>query len=305
MTNDIGLPFQGRLWYWVESSFGGGISGTTLPLSCFIQDVRIGSGDRSKPIRDISSAQVVELMELAAEPTLHIEYNPQIGDTMLDDAVDRTSCCTLQSMAFIIETNKCMPANDDTEVYVVGAKANTVRVSGSRGEPWTVTIDYLCKSITTATGYGDTAPDPLTGLICTFNLAGSITKSAGHNAFVTESVDISFNQNLKSYVDIGGSSPEYIVEGGMDITGSCDITLDGGGGVHMAEVLANTAFTLTLNMGASTAPAITIPGCQWDSGEIDKNTSGEAMLESAPFTAAPVSCITDVLCLTTLIGVVA
>jgi len=296
MTNDIGLPFQGRAWYWVESSFGGGMSGTTLPISCYVQSVEVGTGDRHMPIRDIGSAQIVELVELADEPTLSIEYYPQIGDTLMDDAIDRTSCCTLQSMAFLIEANKCMPDNDDTEIYITGAKANSIRISGSKGNPWTVTIDFLCKSMTTATGYGDTAPSPLAGAILTFNLAGSITKSAGHNAFITNSVDITVNQNLTPYIDIGGSNPEYIVEGGMDITGTIDISLDGGGGVHMAEVLANTSFTVTLNMGGAGAPKITMPGCEWDSGTLGLNVSGEAMINSAGFTAAPVSCVTDGVC---------
>jgi len=305
MTNDIGLPFQGRAWYWVESSFGGGISGTTLPISCYIQSVRIGSGDRHKPIRDIGTAQVVELMKLADAPTLHIEYNPQIGDTLLDDCVDRTSCCTLQSMAFLIETNKCMPTADDSEFYVTGAKANTVRISGSRDEPWLITVDFLCKSIVTATGYGDTAPAPLAGAMNTFNLVGgSITKSAGHNAYITNSVDITINQNLTPYYDIGGANPEYIVDGAMDITGTCDISLDGGGGVQMAEVLANTAFTITLNLGGAGSIQVVIPGCEWDNVEIDASISGEAMISSVPFTAAPVSCVTDAVCATTIIGTV-
>jgi len=304
MTNDIGLPFQGRAWYWVEGSFGGGMSGTTLPISCYIQSVSIGTGDRHMPIRDIGSAQVVELMELAKEPTLSIEYYPQVGDTLMDDAIDRTSCCTLQSMAFLIEANKCMPDNDDTEVYVVGAKANTIRISGSKGNPWSVSIDFLCKSITTVTGYGDTTPDPLAGAILTFNLAGSITKSSGHNAFITNSVDITIGQNLTSYVDIGGSSPEYIVDGAMDISGTIDITLDGGGGVHMNEVLTNESFTLTLNMGAAGAPKITMVGCEFDSSVLKLDVSGEAMMDSVPFTAAPISCVTDGVCSTSIVDTV-
>ena len=105
MTNDIGFPYQGRAWYWVEATYGGGLSGTTLPISCWINDIRVGSGDRHKKIPNIQSAQSGTFMELADEPTLHIEYNPQIGDTLLDDAVDRTSCCTLQSMCFLLQNN--------------------------------------------------------------------------------------------------------------------------------------------------------------------------------------------------------
>jgi hypothetical protein len=297
MTNDIGFPFQGRIWYWKEASFGGGMSGTTFPISCYVQSVKVGTGDRNKPIRDIGSAQVVELMELAKEPTISIEYNPQVGDTLFADTVNRTSACTLPSFAFLIQANKSMPDSDKTSLYVVGAKPNTIKLAGGKGEPYTLTIDFLAKSVVTTTGHADTAPDPLAGKILTYNLAGSITKSSGHTAYVTNSIDITFNHNLTSYVDIGGDSPEYIVEGGMDITGSIDITLDGGGGVQMNEILNNTAFTLTLNMGTAGAPKVTLPGCEWDSGSLELNVSGEMMIDSIPFTAAPVSCVTDGTCI--------
>lgn len=301
MATGIGFPFQGRVYYWLESTFGGAVSGATLPVSCFIQDVRIGTGDRHKPIRDIGAAQVVELMKLAKNPTLHLEYNPQVGDTLIDDAVERTSCCTLPSYTFVVETNKCCAAADDSQWLIKGAKANTVRISGSKDEPWTVTIDFLCKSAVT-NGAITAAPTPLAGAILTYNLAGSIVYSAGHSAFTTESVDITFNHNLHPYVDIGGTSPEFIVDGAEDITGSCDITLDGGGGIHFNEVQINTAFTLTLTMGAvAGSPIITIPGCEWDNSEIDKNVSGEWMIESAAWTAAPISCATEGVCLTTIV----
>lgn len=305
-TSNIGYPFQGRAWYWVEATYGGGYSGTTLPISCFIQDVKIGSGDRTVPIRDISTAQVVELMEQVPEPTLHIEYHPQAGDTLLDDAADRTSCCTLQSMAFLIETNKCMPTAEDSQFYFVGCMGNTIRISGSKNTPYTIAIDLLAKSVvtinsSTATALAATiaagAPSPLAGTIMTFNMAGSIAKSAGLTARVTNSIDISINNNLSTYSNAGATSPDYMVAGAQDITGSCDITLDDGGAVQLAEILANTAFTLTVTLGAAVgSPIITIPGCEWDSGDIDVNVSGEAMISSTPWTSAPVSCVTEGVC---------
>lgn len=304
MAIGIGFPFQGQVWYWAEATFGGAISGATLPVSCFIQDARIGTGDRHKVIRDIGSAQVVELMKLAKNPTLHLEYNPQVGDTLIDDAVERTSCCTLPSYRFAIEANRCMPAADDSQWLLKGVKPNTVRISGSKDEPWTVTIDFLCKSAVTDGAMG-IAPIPLAGAILTYNLAGSIAYSAGHSAFATESVDITFNHNLHPYVDIGGSDPEYIVDGAEDITGSCDITLDGGGGVHFNETQINTPFSLTLTMGTAVgSPIITIPGCEWDNSEVDKNISGEWMIESAAWTAAPISCASNGVCLTTIVTAV-
>ena len=303
-TNDIGFPFQARGWYWIESTFGGGPSGTTLPISCYIQSVKIGTGDKTKPIRDISTAQVVLLMEQVDAPTLSVEYHPQIGDTLLADSVDRTSCCSLQSLSFYFESNKCMPADDSSCFFIEGAKADSVKISGSRDEPWTVTIDFLCKSMVTVAEAGaDVAPDPLAGAMLTFNMAGSLAFSAGQGAYVTNSVDISISHNLSPLISIGESTASFIVEGGMDISGSVDITLDGGGGLHMTDVLDVTPFTLTIGMGGAGAPEITIPGCRWDNSVIDLNVSGEAMIESAPFTSAPQSCVTDGACIT-LMGTV-
>ncbi len=313
-TGGIGHPFQGRAWYWVEATFGSGYSATTLSISCYLQDVRIGSGDRSIPIRDIGSAQVCELMQQLPEPTLHIEYHPQAGDTLLSDAVERTSCCTLQSMAFLVEANKCMPSAEDSQFYFVGCKGNTIRISGSKNTPYTIAIDFLAKSVVTINASTATAlagairggaPTPLTGSILTFNLAGSIAKSAGNVARVTNSMDVTINQNLTSYATAGATSLDYLVEGAMDITGSVDITMDDGGATHLTEVLANTAFSLTFTLGAAVgSPIITIPGCEWDNGDIDVNVSGESMISSTPFTAAPVSCVTEGVCITTLITAV-
>lgn len=304
-NNEIGYPFQATGHYWLEDSYGGGNSGTTYAISCYIQDARIGSGDRSKSIRDIGTADVTELMQLAEEPTLHVEYNPQVGDHLIEHAVELTSCCTNDSFAFAFKSNKCMPDSKNSEFYIVGAKPNTVRISGSKGEPWTVTMDFLCKSVVTVlTATQAVAADTLAGDILTFNLAGSITYAGTivESAYVTNSVDISFAHNLTPYVGLGSSNPDFIVNGARDISGSCDITLDSGGAFHYGDVNANRNFTLTLAMGGAGAPKLTIPGCQWDKSEVDLNVSGEAMIESAPFTSAPQSCVSS--CLTTIVSTV-
>ena len=90
-----------------------------------------------------------------------------------------------------------------------------------------------------------------------------------------------------------------IFEGGMDVTGSVDISMDDGGSIQLAEILANTAFILTFTLGTATgSPIITIPGCEWDNGDIDINVSGEAMISPVPFTSAPISCVTEGVCTT-------
>jgi len=76
----------------------------------------------------------------------------------------------------------------------------------------------------------------------------------------------------------------------MDIEGSVDITLDGGGASHFGEVMANTAFTIEIDMGEVGAPRISLPGCQWKNTSVNIDVSGEAMKNSTPFSAKPTDC---------------
>jgi len=301
-VSTIGRPFQGTAWYWVEASFGGGASGSTLDIGKYVQNVAIGTGDKGMDIRSIESAVVAERIEQTDEPTLSIEYNPQADDTLIDDVIDRDSCCVLQSLAFCFGANTCTGSGNDNVTYysVVGAKPSSVRISASKNEPYTVSIDFECKSITTSTSATGSAPTRLSGDILQFNVAGSITKTGGFNptaskiAYVTNSIDISIDHQLTSYTDHDSLTKSYIVEGTMDVSGSVDITLDGGGGMHFGEVKNFTDFTLTINMGGAGSPKLTLPGCNWDSSEVPINTSGEAMMESASFKAVPSSCSTIV-----------
>ena len=297
-VSDIGHPFQGTAWYWVEATYGSGESGSTLPISKYIQDVKIGTGDKGKDIRSIESAVVAERIEQTDEPVLSIEYNPQCDDTLIDDVVDRDSCCVLQSLAFEFGANTCSGAASDdvTYYYCVGFKPSTVRISASKNEPYTVTVDLEGKSITTSTTATGSAPADLSGAILQFNVAGSITKTGGFNptgskiAYITNSIDITIDHQLTGYTDHDSMEKSYLVEGTMDVSGTVDITLDGAGGMHFGEVQAFKDFTITINMGAAGCPQLSLAGCNWNMSEVNINTSGEAMMESAPFTAVPSSC---------------
>lgn len=297
-VSDITHPFQGTAWYWVEASYGGGESGTTNPISKYIQDVKVGTGDKGKDVRSIESAVVIERIEQTDEPTVSVEYNPQADDTLIDDVIDRDSCCVLQSLAFCFGANTCTGAgtDDETYYYAIGCKPSTVRIAGSKNEPYTVTVDFLAKSVTTSVDPTGSAPADLSGDILQFNVAGSITKTGGFNptgskiAYITNSIDITISHQLTGYTDHDSKTKSYLVEGTMDVSGTVDITLDGGGGMHFGEVQNFTDFSITINMGDSGSPRIQLADCNWDNSEVNINVSGEAMMESAPFTAAPSSC---------------
>ena len=296
----LGKPFDGVIYYWIEDTYGvvTEVSLGSLPVSCKVQDVRIDSGDRHKSLRSIESPLVCHFLKQITEPKLHVEYIPQLDDTMIDDAIDRLgTCCSLQSLSFAMGFNKCETGIDASWFRVKGAKPQTVRITGSKNTEYLITIDYETQSIVSvgAAELG-TEPAALTGAYLQFNVAGEIRKTGGlvvntdHIAFICNSIDITVNQNLTGYTDHDSLIKSYLVEGAMDVEGSVDITLDGGGAQHWGEVFANAAFTIEVDMGTAGAPRITLPACQWKNTSVDKNVSSEAMMSSVPFECKPTSC---------------
>lgn len=302
MTLDhLGEPFKGSIWYWVESSYGAGESAPTLPVSLKVQDVRVGTGDRQVPIRGFDSPLISHLLEQTKEPTMHLEYIPQCDDTLIDDVIDRDSCCRLQSLSFCAGANTCISdADDQSYYYVKGAKPETVNITASKNEPYKVTIDFQCKSIEASTSATGSTPTALSGDYLQFNTAGEITKTGGHVvdtdhiAFILDSVNITITHQLNGYTDHDSTEKSFLVEGEMTVEGEVDISLDGGGASHFGEVLDNTAFTIQIDMGGSSCPRINLSNCEWKNSEVDLNISGEAQMESASFYAKPSSCSTIV-----------
>ena len=296
--NHLGEPFKGTIWYWLEDTYGSGESATTLPISCKVQSVRVDSGDRFKVLKDIGSPLACNFLEQTKEPKLHLEYIPQADDTMIDDVIDRMgSCCSLQSLAFCVGANTCMAdADNKSYFYVTGAKPATVRIAASKNTEYMVTVDYEVKSAVTSKVATGSAPSVLTGEYLAFNIAGEIRKTGGHIvdgdhiAFICNSIDITVTHKLEGHTDHDSLEKDYLIESDMDIEGSVDITLDGGGASHFGEVMANTAFTIEIDMGEEGAPKITLPGCQWKNTSVTIDVSGEGMKNSTPFSAKPTDC---------------
>lgn len=300
MTLDqLGKPFQGTAWYWIEDSYGGGESSTTLPISSKIQNIRVDTGDRHKVLRDIGSPLACHLLQQTNEPKIHIEYIPQCDDTMIDDVIDRVdnSTCTLQSIAICVGANTGEGDTDDLAYYLIdGMKPSTVRISGSKNTEYLVVIDFEAQSITTSTTATGSTPTALSGAYLAFNVAGEITKTGGHAvnadhiAFITNGIELTISHKLTGYTDHDSLTKSYLIEGEMDVEGSVDITLDGGGALHVGEVLSNDSFIITVDLGGSDCPRITLPGCEWKNTSVDQNVGGEAIMSSCPFTAKPSAC---------------
>jgi hypothetical protein len=285
---ELGLPFRGTLWYWEEASYGGGESGTTYAISCKILDARPGIMDKHKVLRGIDRPCACELLEQATDVVFHLEYIPQCDDNLIERIIDRNANGKLESLAFCLGTNvNVASATDRTYFNLVGCKAKTVRVSASFNNEYIITVDFSVKSGTTATTATGVAPTDLTGDYLAFHVAGGITKDATDFAYIVDGIDVTIEHNLTDKWDHDSLVKQYCVEGALDATGTIDISLDEGGGVHWGEIMQQTEFDVIIDLGGSTCPRLTLPNCKWKSGEFDVNISGEPMMEDAPFTSHP------------------
>jgi len=285
---ELGLPFRGSLWYWVESTYGGGASGATLPVSCKVLVARPGINDKHKKLRGIDSPCACSLLEQCTDPVFHLEYIPQSDDTLIDDVVDRDVYGKLQSLYFELGTNwNVETATDRTFFEMVGCKAKTVRVAASFNTEYVITIDFSVKSATTATSPVGVAPTALAGAYQAFNIAGGITKNDADFAYIVDSIDITFEHNLIDKWDHDSLVKQYCIEGARDIDGTIDISLDEGGGKHWGEIMTQKEFNVVIDLGATGVahPRLTIPGCKWKSGEFEVNISGDLMSTSGPFSS--------------------
>jgi len=301
VLNTIAKPFQGSCKFWIESSYGT-LSGVSYPVSCKIQNIRLETGDIFKSLRDIGSPLVCALLKQTHEPKFHLEYIPQCDDTLMALAINSaSSCCTLNSLTFKVGINICESDPDNQSWYLVnGCKPASCRITASKNTEVLVSLDYEAQSV--CTDAPDTSsPAPLTGEYLAFNVAGSITKTGGWNpvgskiAYITNSIELNFTRKLTGYTDHDSLVKAYLIEGEYDVEGSVDITLDGGGAMHIAEVQSMVTFTIVWNMGDGGCPVITLPNCAWKNAAVETNVGGEAIFFNNPFTAKLVDCSTPII----------
>lgn len=287
----LGLPFQGEIRYYVEASYGVGSSPTLAgkPISIKVLNAKIGVGDKHKGIRGFDAREICYLLEQAEDFSFHVEYIPQVGDTLFDDAVIADAAtCALDSIQFYLQTNACL-GSDMTVYNITGAKCKSCKIAASINNEYVYAMDFDVKSVATSSSPTGAAPADLAGDLCAFNIAGSIEKDGGSFAYITNAIDITIENGIKPYYDHDSLVKQYAIEGELNIDGTVDISLDEGGGVHLAEVLAQNDFDVVIALGGAGAPEITLANCKWKSSEIDVNISGDIMKENAPFTGKTVS----------------
>ena len=285
----LGLPFQGEIRYYVESAYGVGSAPTNAgkPISIKVLDAKVELADKHKSIRGFNSPSAAFLQQ-CTDYSFHIEYIPQVGDTLFTDAVVRQADCTLKSIQFYLETNSCSspPAGTNQTIYnITGCVNKTCKISSSINNEYIYVMDFDVKSVVTASSPTGSAPAALAGAICAFNIAGSITKNAVDFAYITNAIDVTIDNGTKNHFDHDSLIKQYAFASELNISGSVDISLDEGGGKHLADVLAQTDLTIIVNLGGAGSPKLTLSGCKWKNSAIDVNIDGDIMKENAPFDA--------------------
>jgi len=294
--SSLGLPFQGAIRYYVESGYGTGTDPTDigLPVSIRVTDARVGLADKHKMVRGFDSP-LGEHLEQCTDFTFHLEYIPQCGDTLFEDAMIRSNPslgCLLNTMSFYLQTNVCsQPSGPDMTTYwITGAKLKSCKVSSSIDNEYVYGMDFDVKSVVTDSDPTGSQPSDLLGDICAFNIAGSIKDGSGNKlAHLTNSIEVTMDNGVKSYFDHDSLDKQYAIEGEFNATGSCDISLDEGGGKHLADVLAQKDFDIVIKLGGTGCPEITLKDCRWKNTTIDENIAGGYIKENAPFTAEDIS----------------
>lgn len=287
MGSEIGFPFQGELYFEEETSYDNGISGgSEFILSDAVNVVRIESGDINKTLRHIKDSRVTDFSKTLVDPRLHIEFvwQPHTGTTV-SDFVKRTNG-DVNSYGIVVGASG--DRGTSSWYHLKGCKCSTLNLSASTGENWTVSMDFSVASVATdsSDSFGGTAPSPIGNDYATFNAAGDITWTGGTSYYVTKSADITIENNIEDYYDVGSTSKKSAIPLAKDVTGSIDISMDEGGAVHWGHVTGGTDITsLVFDTGRTgNYGKITLNGGRIDSTSINQEVTGEGMFDSVPVT---------------------
>ena len=286
---EVGFPFQGQIYYNAETSYKSGMTGTQYVFSDAVRDVRIETGDINQTLATISQASIADISKTMEDPMLHVEWVLQPNGN-IPSAV---SACwnriagDLDSLAIEVET--CRDRSTPSYYHMIGCKCKNFTVSGTKGENYIISADFSVASMWVNNNQLGSTPSALGTEYAAFNRAGAITWAGVTGAYVTESFEFTVDNNVTDYYDIGSTSKKACIPGAITITGSCDISVNDGGGNHFTEVLAGTDITsVILNTGVTTAGSgngkFTLSNGRFDSTNLDLSLSGEGLISSVPFT---------------------
>ena len=295
--NEITRPFGGDIAYYLETTYGTLAIATdaTYLVSNKVLNARLDSGDVHKTLRGINRASVCSFIETGGDNVLHLEWVFQPHDASLATyCVNRTNG-DIASLTFVLATNKDVTSHA-SYFTLKGCKAKNWNLSSSKGEEYVCTADFSVKEVdvsnTKPTNYGQ--PSDLnygTHKLAGFNQAGTITFTGGYNAYITNSINITVNNNLQDYWQVGSTDKRAAIPGALDVTGSADLSLDAGGGEPWTNIVDSFTDITSLVIDTAcpggtdtTCGKITLSDGKYDSISIPVGLENGTMMSSLPFT---------------------
>jgi len=309
-------PFQGYVLYSVETSYSTPPSKGTAYVSDVILDAKISTGDMQKPIWGISQPSLYTYISQPSDYTLHLEWVSQATTKSLATAcINRWGGLLggaisgdLPSLEFMICNNSKATGGTAAKTYVKvkGAKNKSITYTAKRGEAIIWSADFSVASVITSTtlpvGYSLKKYQSLASLnstrskhkgLAVFNNAGSITKTGGTSALITDSLTFTLNNGLTDLWNCTNKWKRNSKTGKQEITGSCDWSFEDGGKVALDEVIANTILTtIRIDTGMPGRYAsFTLNQCRWKNTDLDINLENNAMITPVPFQAQSITVI--------------
>ncbi|EOQ00962.1 phage tail tube protein [Bacillus cereus] len=181
---------------------------------------------------------------------------------------------------FTVNTNMCVNAAPFITNYV-GSKIDTLTISGSAGEVVEVEAEIISKDAIDGAPAASSYDYP-TNEIMTFADGSIFINGSAQAAANVKEFEIEISNNLESLFTISkGSTPTYINEGVLDITGS--ITIAPAGTTTRTAFRNGTEFTMRLRFDDPNVPAnyidIFLSGAKYDTDSLGIEADGETDYE--------------------------
>ena len=296
-------PFSGEIYFEPEYVYNAGLGNANASInpevfSDKVQVVRIESGDVHKTLRGINGPNVCGFVKTGGDATLHLEWiwQPNSRTSLASycamrrtDETTLNSSGSVHSLAFGIQLGKSNAS--DTHYHLTGCVCKSITLSSSRGEEYIWSADFDVGTVATSTTSNAVSPASWSvnsaNAYAGFNQAGSITFTGGYTAYITDSINVTINNNTTAYWDVGSTSKKACIAGALDITGSSDLSIDDGGG-NAWDIIASKLTDIT-SLVIDTActsgmDKLTLTTGKYDNISVEANTGNEGMIQSIPFT---------------------
>lgn len=211
----------------------------------------------------------------------------------VDDAVARQANNSVKS--YSIEVGVDIDGAAPGFFTLLGSKASDVTVKCEVGKPTMVEITYSSLSssrVTSAPSVGTGSRESAAlGALTRFKTS-TIRRGGSAVAYITRSAEFKVSHKFDIQGTDGQTQPKAIFEGGREVTGKMDISIDDGGVALSDAVMNGTAASVEFNLGSTGAPKFTLANVQWENLEIPLDAERGVIITGVPFRAKGSAAIT-------------